>query len=65
MAIKLVMLSVMDAGSVPESIWPEDVLWLMMASVLSTFSIKDENGVEIEIDQNAFTSGLSSSPQPV
>jgi hypothetical protein len=34
----------------------------MMASVLSTFSIskaKDENGVEIEIDQNAFTSGLS------
>ncbi|KAF8309118.1 cytochrome P450 [Amanita rubescens] len=39
-----------------------DVLWLMMASVLATFNIfkeKDENGVDIDIDQNAFTSGLS------
>ncbi|KAF8342447.1 cytochrome P450 [Amanita rubescens] len=44
-----------------------DVLWLMMASVLATFNIlkeKDENGVDIDIDQNAFTSGLSSSPRP-
>ncbi len=33
----------------------------MMASVLATFDIskaKDENGVEIEIDPNAFFSGL-------
>ncbi|KAF8719237.1 hypothetical protein AX14_011281 [Amanita brunnescens Koide BX004] len=47
----------------PGKYMARDVLWLMMASVLSTFSIskaKDENGVEIEIDQNAFTSGLSS-----
>ncbi|KAF8634118.1 hypothetical protein AX15_001055 [Amanita polypyramis BW_CC] len=43
------------------------VLWLVVATVLSTFNIskaKDENGVEIEIDPDAFTDSVTSSPLP-
>ena len=37
-------------------------MWLMVASVLSVFYIskaKDGNGIEIDIDPDAFNSGLS------
>ncbi|KAF8630988.1 hypothetical protein AX15_002696 [Amanita polypyramis BW_CC] len=43
------------------------VLWLIVATVLSTFSIskeKDENGIEIEIDPNAFIETIISMPLP-
>jgi len=44
----------------------DSLLWLMMASVLSTFNIskaKDEKGFEIDIDPNAFLSGISCTPR--
>ena len=37
-------------------------MWLVVASVLSVFNIskaRDENGVEIDIDPDAFSTGLS------
>ncbi|KAF8628644.1 hypothetical protein AX15_003776 [Amanita polypyramis BW_CC] len=45
----------------------DTLLWLVAATVLSTFNIskaKDENGAEIEIDLNAFTSSATSAPLP-
>ncbi|KAF8628642.1 hypothetical protein AX15_003774 [Amanita polypyramis BW_CC] len=45
----------------------DTLLWLVIATVLSTFNIskaKDENGVEVEIDLNAFTSATTSTPLP-
>ncbi|KAF8634134.1 hypothetical protein AX15_001065 [Amanita polypyramis BW_CC] len=45
----------------------EAVLWLVVVTVLSTFNIykaKDENGVEIEIDPNAFIETVLSMPLP-
>ncbi|KAF8342440.1 cytochrome P450 [Amanita rubescens] len=51
----------------PGKYMARDVMWLMVASVLSVFNVskaKDENGVEIDIDPDAFNSGLSSPPKP-
>ncbi|KAF8342442.1 cytochrome P450, partial [Amanita rubescens] len=51
----------------PGKYMARDIMWLMVASVLSVFTIskaKDENGVEIDIDPDAFSTGLSSQPKP-
>ncbi|KAF8342432.1 cytochrome P450 [Amanita rubescens] len=51
----------------PGKFMARHVMWFMIASVLSVFNIskaKDENGREIDIDLDAFSNGLSSSPKP-
>ncbi|KAF8631328.1 hypothetical protein AX14_010947, partial [Amanita brunnescens Koide BX004] len=51
----------------PGKFMARDILWLIVASALSAFNIskaKDENGAEIDINPDAFSTGLSSSPQP-
>ncbi|KAK2460238.1 hypothetical protein APHAL10511_007627 [Amanita phalloides] len=50
----------------PGRFMANDVLWMMMATVLSTYNIskaKDENGIEIDINPE-FSSGLTSFPCP-
>jgi len=45
----------------------DPVLWITLASVLATFDVskaRDANGVEIEIDPDAFTDTVVSTPHP-
>ncbi|KAK2462692.1 hypothetical protein APHAL10511_005308 [Amanita phalloides] len=51
----------------PGRFMANDVLWMVMAAVISSFNIskaRDANGAEVEIDSNAFSSGLTSFPRP-
>jgi len=43
------------------------VVWLMIVTVLATFNIskaRDKTGNEIDVDQEAFTDGITSHPRP-
>jgi len=45
----------------------KSMVWVAIASVLATFNIKkakDENGVEIDIDPDAFEDGIATYPKP-